>query len=315
MPKLQAGALVTGANGHLGRQLLESFMEHPETDAPPRAAVRSQRAARQVRALPGADTVDLRVLDYADADSLEEAVAGCSAVVHLVGIIKQSSNARYEDAHERSSESLVRAATAAGVERIVYLSILGARPDSENACLASKGAAEQILRDGPVPVCVLRVPMVLGRGDPASRSLRAQAQARVLPLLGGGRTLQQPIDAADVIAAVCAALHRPVPLDCSLDLAGPECLMHRELVRRVAALYANDPRVVPVSIAAGRLAVALMERLLANPPLTVSMLEVLQHDDRVDPAPACKQLGIELTGLDDTLRSYVGPLAWPQGQS
>jgi hypothetical protein len=31
------------------------------------------------------------------------------------------------------------------------------------------------------------------------------------------------------------------------------------------------------------------------------MLDVLQHDDRVDPRPACKQLGISLRPLDETL--------------
>ncbi len=200
------------------------------------------------------------------------------------------------------------------LERIVYLSILGAHPDSENACLASKGAAERILRDGPVPACVLRVPMVLGPGDPASRALRSQASARILPLLGGGTTLQQPIDAADVIAAVRAALRVPDPLDCSLDLGGPECLQHRDLVRRAAAFYANDPLVLPVPVAAARAAVAVLERLQANPAVTVSMLDVLQHDDRVDFEPACKKLGIDLTALDDTLRRYIGPQAWPDSQ-
>ena len=37
------------------------------------------------------------------------------------------------------------------------------------------------------------------------------------------------------------------------------------------------------------------------------MLEVLQHDDDIDPGPALALLGIELTPLDDTLRRYVGP--------
>jgi hypothetical protein len=32
------------------------------------------------------------------------------------------------------------------------------------------------------------------------------------------------------------------------------------------------------------------------------MLGVLEHDDRIDPAPAAEQLGLELTPLDDTLR-------------
>jgi hypothetical protein len=32
------------------------------------------------------------------------------------------------------------------------------------------------------------------------------------------------------------------------------------------------------------------------------MLGVLDHDDRVDPAPACDRLGITLTPLDEALR-------------
>jgi hypothetical protein len=31
------------------------------------------------------------------------------------------------------------------------------------------------------------------------------------------------------------------------------------------------------------------------------MLEVLEHDDDVDPEPACRRLGITLTPLDDAL--------------
>ena len=37
------------------------------------------------------------------------------------------------------------------------------------------------------------------------------------------------------------------------------------------------------------------------------MFDVLQHDDRVDTAAACKQLDLELTPLDDTLYATVGP--------
>jgi hypothetical protein len=37
------------------------------------------------------------------------------------------------------------------------------------------------------------------------------------------------------------------------------------------------------------------------------MLEVLEHDDRIDPAPACARLGLRLTPLDITLRRSVGP--------
>jgi uncharacterized protein YbjT (DUF2867 family) len=300
-----APILVTGANGHLGRGLIARITS---TQRACRAVVRSQQAADQVAAATDdAADVDTRVVDYADARGLAEAARGCRAAVHFVGIIKETSRASYESAHERTCEALRDAAIEAGLEQIVYLSIIGSHPDAANACLASKGRAEQILLDGSVPACVLRVPMVLGRDDYASASLRKQATASTLPLLGAGRSLQQPIDARDVIAAVSGALAAPTPIHGALDLGGPECLSHRELVLRAADLHGRRPVILPIPVAAARLGVAILERVLANPPMTLAMFDVLQHDDRVVAGPACKRLGLELTPLDETLRDCVGP--------
>jgi NADH dehydrogenase len=292
--------LVTGANGHLGRGLIQRASSAEAV----RAVVRSQRAADQVTATR---EVDVRIIDYTDRAALATAAEGCRAVVHFVGIIKEGGGARYEDAHERTCEALAAAAADAGIERIVYLSIFGSRSDSPNACLASKGRAEQILLAGPVPSCVLRVPMVLGPGDYASFSLRKQATSALLPLMGGGRTLQQPIDSADVLLAVEAALRLQTPIDGALDLGGPECLSHRALVERAAALYGRKPAVLPLPLALAHAGIALFEAISSSPPMTRAMFDVLQHDDRVDPEPACKQLGITLTPLDETLRRCVGP--------
>ena len=56
----------------------------------------------------------------------------------------------------------------------------------------------------------------------------------------------------------------------------------------------------------------VLELLGLNPKVTVAMFDVLQHDDRVDTAPACKQLDLELTPLDETLRKCVGPESDPR---
>ena len=299
--------LVTGANGHLGRRLIARTLESGREEV--RAVVRSQRAADQVAAV---GSVDVRIVDYSDEEALGEAARGCQAAVHFVGIIKQAKSASYEAAHEAACESLVSAARAADIDRIVYLSIFGSTPGSPNACLASKGRAERILLGGPVPACVLRVPMVLSPGDYASFSLRKQATSGTLAMLGGGRTLQQPIDADDVLSAVLAALRCSDPIRGPLDLGGPECLSHRQLVERTAALHGRKPRVVPIPLGLARVGASILERLRSNPNVTVAMLDVLQHDDRVDTAPACRQLDLELTPLDETLRRCVGPEPEPR---
>jgi uncharacterized protein YbjT (DUF2867 family) len=309
MPLDPGPLLVTGANGHLGRHLISQLAGSGRESGGLRAVVRSQGAAEQVRSSSGGGNVEIHVVDYADASAVEAVAAGCRAVAHFVGIIKESRRASYRDAHEESCAALARAAEAAAVERNVNLSILGADPASRNRCLASRGHAEEILLSCGVSTAVIRVPMVIGPGDPASRSLRAQARARLLPLVGGGRTRHQPIDSRDVLAAVWAASERPELGDQILELGGPEGLSHRDLVDRAARLYGTRPFVLPLPVTAVRAAVALLERLSADPPLTTTMLEILQHDDCVDATQACEQLGIELTPLGDTLETWVGPEA------
>jgi NADH dehydrogenase len=298
--------LVTGANGQLGRRLIRRLASGREPSGSVRAVVRSERAAAALRELPEARP-EIAILDYRDAEQLTRAARGCRFAVHLTGIIKQTRSNRYRDAHEATSEAMARAGTAAGLERIVYLSVLGSDPASPNACLASKGRAEQILIRGATPVVILRVPMVLGPGDASARVVEAEARARLLPLVGGGRARTQPIYADDVVEAILSGMARPELAAASIDLAGPESLSQREFVARAAALYGSKPLVLPIPTVLANAAALLAERLLADPPLTRDMLGVINRDDAVDVGPACRQLALELPPLDEALRRCLGP--------
>jgi NADH dehydrogenase len=300
--------LVTGANGQIGRRLIER-LARSEPRVPVRAAVRSERAAKTLEALPAEIRPEIAVVDYGDAGALAEVARDCRYAVHLVGILKESATSRYEDAHEASARAIAEAAAAAGSRRIVYLSILGSDPKSANACLASKGRAEQILLGAKTPALILRVPMVVGPGDFTASIVRREALARVLPLAAGGRSRTQPIYADDVVEAIVAGLERDGLDDLILDLAGPESLTQREFIERAARLYGRRPRVVSIPASLLGFIAGLAERFVANPPLTRSALEVILADDEVDPEPARRKLGIELTPLDEILRRCVGPQA------
>ena len=301
--------VVTGANGQLGRALLARLAEQGHERV--RALVRSERAKETIEACGLSPAPEIRIVDYTSPNEMEQALQGAEAVVHLVGIIKEMPGTRYVEAHEQTCHALALAASRSDVSRIVYLSILGSAPDSSNACLASKGRAETLLLDDRVATTVIRVPMVLGGDDPASASLRRQAQAKKLRLVDGGRTLQQPIDARDVVTAILAACVMGPGRDLALDAGGPESLPHRTLVLRAARLYGNEPKISSLPMGLARAAVGLLDRFLSNPPVSRAMFDILQHDDRVDPDAFCEALGIELTPLDQTLADHVGPQSEP----
>ena len=299
------GVLLTGANGHLGRLVIRALADDPD-GAPVRAVVRSDRAARSLEDLPHAERRDVRIVDYRDRAGLEDAARGCGTAIHLVGILKQTRINRYVDAHERPAEALSAACAAAGVSRIVHTSILGADPASPNHCLASRGRTDEILLASPVPAVILRVPMVLGPGDPATDALRRQATAGRTSLVRGGATQEQPIAAADVVAALLAATRPAIAGDTVLKLGGPESLTHRALVERTAAVLRADVQFGSTPLFAARAFAWLAETFFADPPLTRDMLGVLEQDDSIDPEPARAMLGIELTPLDAALRAAFG---------
>lgn len=287
--------LITGANGHLGRRLARRLAAGHDVVA----AVRSTRARDSLITGSGEHDLPVSIVDYNDPASLAEAATDCDAVVHLVGIIKESAANPYERAHEGASQALVEAASKTGIGRIVHVSISGSDPNAHNACLASKGRAEQILLDSGIPTIVLRVPMVLGEDDYASSSLARKACRRLNLELRAG-SLEQPIYAGDVIEALGNALAGEGGNEV-IELAGPECVTRRELIVRAGRLLGCRPWVLSLPWAAGMAMAGLVERLMSAPPVTRAMLGVLDHDDCIDPAPACARLGLELTPLNDTL--------------
>ncbi|MCH8889951.1 MAG: NAD(P)H-binding protein, partial [Myxococcales bacterium] len=106
-----ARVLVTGANGQIGRRLIERLARSNPRVAV-RALVRSERAAETLQGFPVEIRPEISVVDYRNAEELAEAARDCRYAVHLVGILKQTSNSRYQDAHEASTRAMADAAAS-----------------------------------------------------------------------------------------------------------------------------------------------------------------------------------------------------------
>ena len=288
---------VTGANGNVGRRLIRNLIEQGERDIV--ALVRSERS-EQTLADDGLG-VDIRVVNYDDAKDIKNAVEECDIVYHLVGIIKESRANPFEVAHEAACRALLDAKL--GAQQIINLGIIGTSLSSDNACLKSRAAAEVILNSGSACVTTVRVPMVLGEGDYASFALARNAR-KPFAFAFRADSLEQPIDCQDVIAGLLSAARLP-PKNRVLELAGPEALTRRDLIKRAGRILGNEPAVISIPFSVGALLAAGLERVSSSPPITRAMLGVLDHDDEVDTREACELLGITLTPLVETLNRVV----------
>jgi len=105
--------LVTGATGYLGSAVVALAVRRGQRV---RAAVRDPARAAL---LP--DEVELVAADLDDAASLERAVRGCAAVLHVAGIVSDSL-ARTRAGNVEGTRRMLAASVAAGVSRFVYTS-------------------------------------------------------------------------------------------------------------------------------------------------------------------------------------------------
>src|SRR3972149_9502944 len=104
---MPAPIAATGAPGFVGSHLIRRLRDE---GLPVRALVRSTRHAPELRALG----CEAAVGDVRARASLAAAVAGCSAVVHLVAIIRERRGQTFDAINRQGGAHARRAGGAAG---------------------------------------------------------------------------------------------------------------------------------------------------------------------------------------------------------
>jgi uncharacterized protein YbjT (DUF2867 family) len=293
--------VITGANSAVGQAILRCGAAQRTMPAVLVAAVRSERAAEQIRSLLG-DANRLVRISYDDPRNLDAALQGTSAVIHLAGILVETSDSRYEQANVAATRSVVEAAKRNSVQKFILVSATGADETSCNRYYRTKGQAESLLRTSGLCYTVLRVPLLLGPGTAGAAALQRSVRQRRARLISGGRNLQQPLYVDDLArAAVLAATQTSVANNLTLNLVGPVSLPERELVERAARLLGREVRIGSIPKTLFSLVLAIRQRI-AGPGFSPDALEVVTADTRLDPQPAACKLGIQLAGIDEMIK-------------
>lgn len=161
-----------------------------------------------------------------------------------------------------NTRTLLQAATEAGIERVVHLSVSNASLESRLPYIRAKAQTEEVLKALGVPYAIIRPTLIFGAGDLLLNNMAwALRRFPIFPVFGNGDYSVQPVHAEDVAAqAVEAGSRREISTE---DAAGPETLSYEELVRLIASAVGVRTRPVrmpmPVGLALTRL-VGLMVR-------------------------------------------------------
>ncbi len=227
--------LVIGGSGFIGSHVVARLVQAGHSV---RVPTRLQQRAKHLLLLP---TVEVLEANVHDDRALDPLVAGCDAVVNLVGVLHSrpgdpagySYGPDFARAHVELPRRITDACYKAGVRRLVHVSALGANSAAPSEYLRSKAAGEEVLiaARARIDASVLRPSVVFGPED-CFLNLFARLQALVPVVLLACPTAKfQPVHVADVAECVARCLAQRDTIYHSYDLCGPKVYSLRELVR------------------------------------------------------------------------------------
>jgi uncharacterized protein YbjT (DUF2867 family) len=269
--------LVTGASGLVG---IHTCRELSKKGWQVRALVRDPaKAAMALGQLP----VEFRVGDVRDASTLRSSLSGCGAVVHLAAIAIEKKGESYRESNTAATERLISAARAETVQRVIFMSQNGADSRSPYPFLRSKGVAQDSIKTSGLNWTILRPSVIFGPEDQFVNVLGRliKLTPKVFPLPGGGSARFQPIAVDDVARVIRMSLEKKDTVHQSYDLGGAIPLTLLQMTERILTAMGTHRKIVPVPVRALRPVIALAQRLLPNPPVTPSLLDLLSLDNTV----------------------------------
>lgn len=208
---------------------------------------------------------------------------------------------------------IVAAAEGAGVRRAVFVSTTAVSTKLAASSRETRLAAEEAIRSSRLDWTILRPTMIYGDlGDRnLERLLRLLRRSPVVPLPGGGHRLQQPIHVDDLAAAVVACVGRSQSIGGLYELAGPDPLSFREVVREAASAVGRRPVLLPVPLRPAIWAVRQYERRTGSPRLRAEQLERLAEDKAFSIERARHDLGFDPRPFREGIRQEAQALRGP----
>ena len=161
---------------------------------------------------------------------LQNKLRNCDALVHLIGIGKQSSKYNFEDNIDLT-KNMIKTCKKSGIKKIIYISGLGVTKNSRSDYFISKYKAEQEIINSGLNYTIFRPSYIVGKKDYLSKFILKQIKKGIVIIPGSGKYHLQPIFVEDVAKIILESISEKKFSNKILDLVGPEIIKFEDFVR------------------------------------------------------------------------------------
>ncbi|MFT4585192.1 MAG: hypothetical protein ACI915_003220 [Gammaproteobacteria bacterium] len=296
---------IFGASGFVGTRLANQLAAQ---GVALRLFTRSRNRARNLWQLPNCEVIETDI--YAEA-GISKYLAGCNAVINLVGIINEKGDdgTGFRRAHTELTRTIIKVCFNTGVRRYIHMSALGADAFAASYYLRTKGEAENAAmaaHDEGLQTTVFRPSVMFGPGD--SFYNRFANLLKISPVvfpLACANSKFQPVYVGDVCRAIIGSLSDRSTFGNRYDLGGPEQKTLREIVDYAAELTGRHRIVIPLGAFLSNVQANVLEHFPGK-PFSRDNLRSTSEDSVCRGENGLVSLGIQPTSVSEIVPTYLG---------
>lgn len=286
--------LITGATGFIGSRLISTLSKKGyQVTAISRKKIKDSENVRYVKA------------DVFKMDQLEKALRGIKIAYYLLHSMEgnKSEWKEFSSREKIQAENFLKAATMAGVKRIIYLGGLVNDSLELSPHMKSRKEVGQILASGNIPVTELRASIIIGAEGGSYAMLRYLVERlRIMICPSWVKSLAQPIAVDDVVDYLVGCMQKSETIGKILEIGGPEKVTYEELMRIYSAYLNKNLFVIQIPFLTTRLSsywVDLITPVKAS--LARPLIDSLVHDTVVTDDSITKIIPIHLKSVRESI--------------
>jgi uncharacterized protein YbjT (DUF2867 family) len=288
--------LVTGITGHTGRYFLQELINN-KYEGPIRCIVR--------------ETSDTSLLDNSrlniekvlgnldDQEFIEKAMIGVNTVMHIYNI--------------HHSPIIVQAAIKNNVSRVILVHTTGIYSKFKDASLEYREIEKKVFKLAKDPMCptkvtILRPTMIYGDlcDRNMSKFIKMVHKLRVMPVIDGGNSLLQPVNARDLGKAFFIVLMSPEQTSGkAYDLSGEKPIKMIEVFNLISQELCIKRTFLSIPLKVGVLMAKILKALTLRTVDYVEKVERMGEDRSYSHDDAAKDFGYHPMSFEEGIRMEV----------
>ena len=293
---------IFGAGGFLGKHLMRQLTK---LDYRVKVATRNPYLKGYLKPLGNPGQIELFKTNIFNPEDVKQVLKNCDLAINLVGILYETRKQKFNQIHAQFPNLLSELCNELGVKKLVHVSALGVKEGHPSQYMQSKLQGEKNIQDTFKQSVILRPGIMFGPEDKFFNTFATLAQfSPALPLIGGGKTVFEPIYVGDVAQTIVKSLELNNLKPSIYELGGAN-YSFKELMQILLSEINKKRFLIPIPWGMAKFQSYFLQ-MLPTPLLTPDQVTMLRYDNVVSGEyKTLKNLKIKPTTIQSILPKYI----------